>query len=540
MAAFPWNPERQDPRLERFRKAYRERFGPEAETYAAHAYDGMNLMLWAINVAGLNRARIRDLIAYLPHPWPGVTGDIVLSACLDDVGDTYLAKFENGEWNYASRTDLGIPKGYIAPRDRLNRTPRRRAVRREAAAEVTSRRDVPALAAALGSGRCAAAARRRRGSLGPSDRCAPRTPSPTRRPRASRSTSGVRGARRPSPPSTRSCSAGSARPTRTTPLRRLLARAPSALEAGERAGGYRGAPFRLVPAWSESPWQAGIGQLTRLVYEEGAWAVIGGVDGATTHLAEQVALKARFPLLSPGSTDATANCANVPWLFTRPVRRTAGAGAGRAAARRAAAAASRSSPATTTIRTRRSSPPSRDGGAAAHARDARGVGRRRARVGPLAVQVLGAQPSVVLVIGPAQGRPVSSWSCGGAAFEGRSLAVRRSRRAVRPGGRGFGGGCDRAAAARDGAGVGGLRAPLRGALARGAGRGRGAGPRRRAPRGGAVRAAGLNRARIGDALRALAPWSGAAGSVRWDALGGNLRPVGLARWHEGRLVPFPG
>jgi ABC-type branched-subunit amino acid transport system substrate-binding protein len=121
VAAFPWNPERSDPRLDRFRKAYRERFGAEAETYAAHAYDGMNLMLWATNVAGLNRARIRDLIAFLPHPWPGVTGDIVLSACLDDVADTYLAIFEDGKWKYLSRADLGIPRGSIAPRDRLNR-----------------------------------------------------------------------------------------------------------------------------------------------------------------------------------------------------------------------------------------------------------------------------------------------------------------------------------------------------------------------------------------------------------------------------------
>jgi ABC-type branched-subunit amino acid transport system substrate-binding protein len=121
VAAFPWNPERNDPRLDRFRQAYRERFGVEADTYAAHAYDGMNLMLWAINVAGLNRAKIRDLVAYLPHPWPGVTGDIVFSACLDDVADTYLATYEHGAWKYASRTDLGIPKGYVAPRDRLNR-----------------------------------------------------------------------------------------------------------------------------------------------------------------------------------------------------------------------------------------------------------------------------------------------------------------------------------------------------------------------------------------------------------------------------------
>lgn len=121
VAAFPWNPDRKDPKLERFRKAYRERFGMEADTYAAHAYDGMNMLIWATQVAGLNRARIRDVLAYLPHPWPGVTGDIPLSACLDDVGDTFLARRENGAWKYYSRADLGIPKGYIAPRDRLSR-----------------------------------------------------------------------------------------------------------------------------------------------------------------------------------------------------------------------------------------------------------------------------------------------------------------------------------------------------------------------------------------------------------------------------------
>ena len=121
VAAFPWNPVRRDPKLDRFRKAYRERFGVEAETYAAHAYDGMNMLLWAINVAGLNRAKIRDVVAFMPHAWPGVTGDIVFSACLDDVADTYLATYEDGRWSYASRSDLGIAKGYVAPRDRLNR-----------------------------------------------------------------------------------------------------------------------------------------------------------------------------------------------------------------------------------------------------------------------------------------------------------------------------------------------------------------------------------------------------------------------------------
>ncbi len=119
--AYPWNPARKDAKLERFRKAYRERYGVEAETYAAHAYDGMNMLIWATQAAGLNRAKIRDVLAYLPRPWPGVTGDIILSACLDDVGDVFLAERQKGAWRYFSRADLGIPKGYIPPRDRLNR-----------------------------------------------------------------------------------------------------------------------------------------------------------------------------------------------------------------------------------------------------------------------------------------------------------------------------------------------------------------------------------------------------------------------------------
>lgn len=122
IAGYPWNPKRQDPKLEAFKKAFRERFGEEAETYAAHAYDGMNLLIWAAEVGGLNRAKIRDLIAYLPKPWPGVTGDIPLSAALDDVGDVFLAKFENGDWKYYSREQLDIPRGYIPPRDRVSRS----------------------------------------------------------------------------------------------------------------------------------------------------------------------------------------------------------------------------------------------------------------------------------------------------------------------------------------------------------------------------------------------------------------------------------
>ncbi len=53
----PWNPQRKDPKLDAFRKAYRARFNEEPETYAAHACDGMSMLIWAIQVGGSTAQR---------------------------------------------------------------------------------------------------------------------------------------------------------------------------------------------------------------------------------------------------------------------------------------------------------------------------------------------------------------------------------------------------------------------------------------------------------------------------------------------------
>ncbi|MHC4219618.1 MAG: ABC transporter substrate-binding protein [Planctomycetota bacterium] len=121
IGTYPWNPNRSDDRLEAFRSSFHERFGMEPDTYAAHAYDGMNMLIRAVQVTGLNRAKIRDVLAHWPGAWPGVTGDISLSAVLDDVGEVFLARLENGAWRFYSREDLQIPRGYIPPRERTSR-----------------------------------------------------------------------------------------------------------------------------------------------------------------------------------------------------------------------------------------------------------------------------------------------------------------------------------------------------------------------------------------------------------------------------------
>ncbi|MGO8746807.1 MAG: ABC transporter substrate-binding protein [Thermoguttaceae bacterium] len=142
----PWDPTRSDEKLHRFREAFRQRYpksdgpaplysatdpdpsarwrrllasgGPEVETYAAHGYDGMNMVIWAVQAAGLNRAKIRDMIAYRTEPWPGVTGDILFSSVLDDIGDVYLAKRENSAWKYFSREMLGLSPQEPREKDR--------------------------------------------------------------------------------------------------------------------------------------------------------------------------------------------------------------------------------------------------------------------------------------------------------------------------------------------------------------------------------------------------------------------------------------
>ncbi len=89
-----------------------------------------------------------------------------------------------------------------------------------------------------------------------------------------------------------------------------------AIEEANRAGGYKGLPFRLVAGWSDNPWGTGISKVVRMAYVDKVWAIIGGIDGPSTHLAEQVVAKARLTLLSPASTDKTVNLANVPWMFS--------------------------------------------------------------------------------------------------------------------------------------------------------------------------------------------------------------------------------
>jgi branched-chain amino acid transport system substrate-binding protein len=53
-----------------------------------------------------------------------------------------------------------------------------------------------------------------------------------------------------------------------------------------------------------------------MVYDEQPLALLGSVDSASTHLAEQVVAKANLPLVSPIATDKSVTLAGVSWMFS--------------------------------------------------------------------------------------------------------------------------------------------------------------------------------------------------------------------------------
>jgi len=312
-----------------------------------------------------------------------------------------------------------------------------------------------------------------------------------------------------------------------------------AIEEANDQGGYQGKPFRLVPRWSENPWGSGVSQVAQMAYTEKVWAIVGGIDGASTHLAEQVVAKARLPLLSPASTDKTVNLANVPWMFSlvpgdhlqTPVLAAAisehvGArpfvvvsaddhDSRLFAAELAKCFAARRMVPRYHFQCKQAAP------------DLAGLVARVVESSPDAVVlVAGAHQSARLLVavrergfagpvfgGPAMGRRRFLGEAGDAAEGVVFPLLYDPREASAEFTKTFASRFERSpdyTAAHTYDAVGLLVA--------------------------AIRKAGLNRARIRDAVRELSPWSGAAGIVTWDPLGSNVRAVSLGTIQQSRVV----
>lgn len=100
----PYNPVADIPKLKAFQTNYYKRFGLKPDVFAAHAYDGMNLIIEAIQKVGLNRVLIRDVLLDLKtfQGYQGVTGKIVLDASWNDIGNIFMAKVKNGKFKFSA------------------------------------------------------------------------------------------------------------------------------------------------------------------------------------------------------------------------------------------------------------------------------------------------------------------------------------------------------------------------------------------------------------------------------------------------------
>jgi ABC-type branched-subunit amino acid transport system substrate-binding protein len=114
---------------------------------------------------------------------------------------------------------------------------------------------------------------------------------------------------------------------------RMLHGAQLAVEEWNGRGGYGGKPFRLMLHNDYDNWQAGAvyggdrptdpqiwgsasNEAVRMVYDDEDWAIFGSISSESTHIALRVALRAEIPIVNSASTDPTIPETYIPWYFT--------------------------------------------------------------------------------------------------------------------------------------------------------------------------------------------------------------------------------
>jgi ABC-type branched-subunit amino acid transport system substrate-binding protein len=104
----PLDPTRTDPLWQQFRQQYVARYHEGPDAYASYAYDGMNILLGAVQKAGLNRGRIMDALrAYSMQYYHGVSGTAFFDYALNNIAPVSFAQVRNGQFVYwpEHRTD---------------------------------------------------------------------------------------------------------------------------------------------------------------------------------------------------------------------------------------------------------------------------------------------------------------------------------------------------------------------------------------------------------------------------------------------------
>ncbi len=114
---------------------------------------------------------------------------------------------------------------------------------------------------------------------------------------------------------------------------RMLHGAQLAIDDANARGGYGGTPFRLMIHDDYNNWQFGAeygserptasaiwgspaDEAVKMIYDEKDWAIFGSINSESTHIILRVALRAEIPIVNSASTDPTIPETYIPWYFT--------------------------------------------------------------------------------------------------------------------------------------------------------------------------------------------------------------------------------
>ena len=113
---------------------------------------------------------------------------------------------------------------------------------------------------------------------------------------------------------------------------RMLHGAQLAVEEANAGGGYGGKPFKLMLHNDYNNWQAkavygdvrptdpaiwgsASDEAVKMAYDDQVWAIFGSISSESTHIALRVALRAELPVVSSANSDPTVPETTIPWYF---------------------------------------------------------------------------------------------------------------------------------------------------------------------------------------------------------------------------------
>ena len=103
-----YNPDSQDPKYLEFKADYIKKFNQDPDVFAAFAYDGMNMIIKAIEKVGLNRVLIRDVLTDLKsfQGYQGITGKVIFDQTWNNIRPIFFAEVKNGKFVFSPAPDL--------------------------------------------------------------------------------------------------------------------------------------------------------------------------------------------------------------------------------------------------------------------------------------------------------------------------------------------------------------------------------------------------------------------------------------------------